>query len=183
MRAIRLLGVAGVMLVLGLACSGDKDDVAQDSEDDVTDDSVATADDSEEENTDDTSYGTEFDPVDPLFTVTLADATWETNQGFWTKTSLSANIPDDAQAEVITIIVDGDLRYAGTYPVSSMNYSQTPSQGAPVIYNSDSDPNVTVTVHGFSDELHNNLFATVEGTTDLGGISFKGGEVYNWPPF
>ena len=89
---------------------------------------------------------------------------------------------DNSQAEVITIIVDGDLRYAGTYPVSSMSYSLTPTQGTPVIYSSENDPDVTVTVLGFSDG-HTNLFANIEGETDLDGIAFTGGEARGWPPW
>ena len=184
MRALRLGLVVATLLALGLACTGNKDDevVDSDGQSSSTGDDTEEPTDDSEANTEDTSYGEDFDPTDPKFTVQIAGASWSTDQGFWTKTSLSANIPDNTQAEVVTIIVDGDLRYAGTYPVSSMNYSQTPSQGTPVIYNSSANPSVTVTVLGFSDD-NTNLFATIDGSTDLDGIAFEGGDVVGWPPF
>ena len=180
MRAHRTTLVALGMLGFALACTGDKDVPPPDSEVEVLVDSPQS--DDSEPSTEDTSYGEDFDTTAPSFTATLDGADWSTDDGFWTRTSISATIPDAAQAEVVTIIVDGDLRFAGSYPVSSMSYSQTPSQGSPIIYSSENDPDVRVTVLGFSDD-NTYIFANVEGGTDLGGIAFAGAEVRGWPPF
>lgn len=179
-RVVR--GIAlGCMVGLVLACTGkDEEPVTGDSETEPGPDPADS-----DPVSDDTSFGDDFDLETPSLTVQLDGAPWTTDEGLWFGSNLSATVPDASESQNLNIEVDGELKWAGTYTVTSMSYSLTPSQASPVVYDMASG-DVTLTVLGFSGD-NENLFGTLDGSATLSDgstdIAFEGGEIRNWGGF
>ena len=185
MRGLRLVGLGVLTAAFSLACTGKGDDPVGSDSDAATGDSPGDVGADSDENTDDTSFGEDFDQEAPSFTVTLDGASWTADEGVWFSNNISASVPDSAESQNVNLTVDGELKWAGTYTVTDLSYSLTPSQASPVIYSMTSG-DVTVTVLGFSGD-NENLFGTIDGSATLSDgstdIAFEGGEIRNWGGF
>lgn len=183
----RLSIVLTGLLVLTLGCFGRGDpkpdpETGTSADDSVTDDSSITDDSS---GTDDTSYGEEFDPEEPSFIVTLNGGPWTATGGYYFANSTSYLKAEVAGEPTYTVDIEvsGDIRYAGTYPVASIGYSELASSTEAII-SKDFDPAMTFTVEGFSNETY--VFGTLDGTANLTGggeHSITGGVIRNWPKY
>ena len=183
----RLSIVLTGFFALGLGCAGGKDavdDTQTNADDTVRTDDSSTTDDSS--STDDTSFGETFETEAESFVIVLNGAEWTASGGYYLRGDISylkGELNTDPQ-ETIDIEVAGNIRYAGTYDVTSIRYSVLPTSDAAII-SSDLAPSLTVTVEGFADET--NLFGTMQGTAALSGDggdhSVTAGTFRHWPKF
>ncbi len=174
------------LLVLGLACVGGKDandDASGDDSSAATDDSLVTDDSTPG---DDTSYGQTFDMEDPAFVVSLDGAEWKTGAGYYFS-GTSSHFKGELTGEpsyYLEFDVDGEARFAGTYTVTQISYSQNVS-ASPTLISKDLAPSMTFTVLGFADGTY--VFGTLEGTATLSGDNgehtIDGGELRAWPKY
>lgn len=185
MRARALVGL-GVLLLMSAGCTKDEpdpDDTSSGQDDTSSDDT---------ENTGDTSFGESFDAETPLLTLTLDGVEFRANPGNWnnggTTSTLSAQAEDTAGNGLsVTLMIDGPIRYAGTYPVTMLNYSSAPPSDAPTVWIANEPTGVTFTTLGFDDD--NGLFGTIDGAATLtnadgaAAVAAGSGTVRSWPKF
>ncbi|MCB9745942.1 MAG: hypothetical protein H6740_25430 [Alphaproteobacteria bacterium] len=191
---LKLEGALALSLALTLACAGGKDD----DNDDVTDESGGGGQDdtsasSDDSDNGDTSFGEVFDRTDPLFSASFRDSTWTSAEGHYfgnrNGSTITASDSDESYSRSFTINVDGNIRYAGTYPVTQISYTEAPAQGSPDLNFTASNPaGVTITVLGFAEETY--LFAELDGSATLtdsiggaGTTTFSGLVLESWPKF
>ncbi len=182
----RLSIVLTGLLVLTLGCFGRGDpkpdpETGTTTDDSVTDDSVAD----DSSSTDDTSYGEDFEPEEPSFIVTLDGGPWKATGGYYFANSTSYLKAEVAGEPTYTVDIEvsGDIRYAGTYSVASIGFSELASSTEPVIAK-DFDPDMSFTVEGFANET--DVFGTLDGTATLSGggdHTITGGVIRNWPKY
>lgn len=182
---------AALCVPLALACGRGKDEGTDDSTP-PTDDSTAddsTADDSTPE---DTSYGEVFERQDAAFTVDFNGSTWSSEEGYWlgnTTSYLNATKSDGSRSQTVTVEIEGNIRYAGEYPIALIRYAEGPAQGSVDVNWEVSDPpGVTLVVEGFADStfLHAHqegtatLTATIGGSGDADWVDMT---LTSWPKF
>lgn len=184
MRARAFVGL-GLLVLTAAGCTKDPE-----PDDSQPQDDTASTDDSE--NTGDTSFGETFDAETPAFTLTVDGAAAQFGPGNWNNNGATSTF--SAQAEdtagnglSVTLMIDGPIRYAGTYPISSFNYSSSPPSDAPTVWIANAPAGVTFTTLGFDE--NGGLFGTVDGTATLSNadgaadLQASGGTVRSWPKF
>lgn len=181
--------VLAAFVPLALACGRGKDDPTDspgpddDSGEDPTDDSQSP---------EDTSYGEVFDRQDAAFTVQFNGSTWTADEGYWlgnTTSYLNATKSDGSRSQTVTVEVDGNVRYAGTYPISLIRYAEGPAQGSVDVNWEVRDPaGVSLVVLGFAETTY--IHAEQEGTATLEATIGGSGEaewvdmtLTSWPKF
>lgn len=184
------------LLALSLACAGPKDDEAQDSPAPEVDDSASSSDDSAADDstvsTDDTHYGGEqFEAGAPEFTVQFNGSTWDTAVGYWLggdTSYLNASGGDSSTSQTVLVEIAGNIRYAGTYPVSMIRFAEGPAQGeVSANYQVVSPVDLNLVVRGYADEVL--LFGELEGSTTLtdtvagGAAEWSEMVLSSWPKF
>ncbi|MCB9743000.1 MAG: hypothetical protein H6741_02655 [Alphaproteobacteria bacterium] len=187
----KLKGLAALSLGMALACgSKDADDTGASNDDTQPgDDTAVSGDDSDNG---DTSFGEVFERGDPSYTVNFNGSLWSSSTGYYlgnTSSFINATGGDSSRSQTVTIEVDGNVRYADTYPVKSITYAEGPAQGSVDVNYSVTNPSgVTFTVQGFAEETY--LFGELNGTATLtdtigggGSADFTGLVIESWPKF
>jgi hypothetical protein len=177
----------GLLLLVAAGCTKDEpepDDTSSSQDD------TASGDDTE--NTGDTSFGESFDAESPSFVLSLDGVDFTASPGNWnnsgTTSTLSAQAEDSAGNGLsVTMMIGGPIRFAGTYPVTMLNYSSAPPSDAPTVWIANEPTGVTFTTLGFDE--NNGLFGTIDGAATLtnadgaAAVRAGSGAVRSWPKF
>lgn len=185
-----------LFFAFGLACAGGKDA----PDDGTLDDSVTSSDDSADDSTvaddstptDDTFAGEVFERTDPIFSVSFAGATWTSVTGYYTGgqggSFINASGGDADRSQTVTVAIDGNLRYAGEYPITSIHYAEGPAQApVDVDYSIEHPEGVTFVVEGYAEERY--IFGHMTGSATLTDAYSGGTAVWtdmtlvSWPRF
>jgi hypothetical protein len=122
-----------ILLALLAACSGDKDDTAPNDTDADTDVDADTDTDSDGDGDTDTDADADhtFEPGDQSYVAFFGGDRWEAETGYWFYGGGQGYLVGQARGGELTVqvSVDGDIRYAGEYPISEVEYSDAGSGG------------------------------------------------------
>lgn len=176
------------MLLLLLACASKEPD---DTGADTSPDTAETGDTGDSDTGHDS--GQVFELGDPLLQVGFGKQTWSSSDGYWFSASglstIKASLAIDAKnQEQVSMQIDGDVAWAGTYPVAEMVWvHQLSASGDTFKYEVHDPPDVTFTVEGFAEGDH--LFGHLDGVAHLvdsvagGPMSAHDLTVQSWGPY
>ena len=181
-----------MLLSLLFACAAKvegSDDTADVDTDTDTDADTDTDTDTDTEQT----RGKVYDETDAAFSMVFDGSSWEAVDGYWIvlddEASIRASIDTGKGTTQITILtIDGDISWAGTYPVTEVQWvEQVNSSGDSFHYEISGPNSLTFTTLGFAGE--DDLFGTVDGEVQLtdnvggGSVTAAGGALAGWPHY